>query len=91
MRIDALTEVFGVLDGNAEFLERRKRTDAEPRKGMRGEKREEARIKETKSPTAIDNTYGVRVRGRHNYHRERELSANDPTHSKLLLFMGRKL
>lgn len=58
---------------------------------MRGEKREEARIKETKRPTAIDNTYGVQVRGRHNYRGERELSANDPTHSKLLLFMGRKL
>lgn len=38
-------------------------------KEMGGEKREEVRIKETKSPKAIDNTYGVRVRGRHKHRR----------------------
>lgn len=73
MRLDVLTEVFGVLDrntlmdGNSKFLERRKRTDAEPRKELRGEKREKARIKETDNPTAIDITYGTPVRRRHNY------------------------
>lgn len=56
-----------LIGGNSKFLERRKRTDAELRKELRGEKREKARIKETNNPTAIDNTYGTPVRGRHNY------------------------
>lgn len=49
------------------------------------------RIKETKSSKAIDNTYGVRdseedIRTTG----EREILANTPTGSRLLLFMGRK-
>lgn len=52
------------------FLERRKKqTDGETRKESHGENRVEARIKEAQSPKAIDNTYGVGVRGRHHNHR----------------------
>lgn len=53
-------------------------------KEIGGEKREEVRIKETKSPKAIDNTHGVRVRGRHNHRRGRFQQMVPPTVSGCL-------
>lgn len=71
------------------FLERRKRTDAETRREMGREKRQEARIKETALKAAADmNAVGV---GGDRASVEREISANDLAHSKLLPFMSRKL
>lgn len=53
-------------------------------KEMGGEKREEVRKKETKSSKAIDNTYGVRVRGRHKHRRGRFQRMVPPTVSGCL-------
>lgn len=44
-------------------IPRKKEKDARTREEWRGEQREEARMKESGSPEAIDNTYGVRARG----------------------------
>lgn len=74
MRLYALAEVFAVLETHRQmeiqsFLERRKRAEAETREEWQREKREEARIKEAKSPKATANTYGVRVKERHHNRR----------------------
>lgn len=71
------------------FLERREKDRCGDQERMGREKRDEARMKET-ALKATANTNAVGVRGRHGI-REREISANDPTPSKLLPFMGRKL
>lgn len=49
------------IDGRSEIPGKTEKDRCRDQEGMLGEKREEARIKEAKSPKATDNTYGVRV------------------------------